>query len=107
MDDDDDNRDRNASLRTMGGWGDDAFVPAPSPARLKMEKNGRRRGLGGGGGKGIAAALEEARNLGGGTEVAETPLRRPGTGDRRRGLERTRREGSCSPVGGYIAGIEG
>ncbi|CAM9920875.1 unnamed protein product [Scytosiphon promiscuus] len=46
-----------------------------------------------------------------GAGVPETPLRRPGTGDRRRLSERSSArggsaDGSCSPVGGYIAGLE-
>lgn len=112
MDDDDEEEDndrRHASLRSMGSGSDDndANAPSPCPARLQMDDGfggGRRRG----GGGGFAAALEEARGDGGGAAsaaggVPETPLRRPGSGARSRGLERGgagRGDGSCSPVGG-------
>ncbi|CAM9389293.1 unnamed protein product [Ectocarpus sp. 12 AP-2014] len=93
------------SLRSMGGGDeDDAFPPPPSPARLEMVGGGSKssRGLGG-----IAAALEQARNVGGaGAGVPETPLRRPGSGVRSRAPERGAAargggDSSCSPVGGY------
>lgn len=92
-------------LRSMGGGEeDDPFAPPPSPARLEMVGGGGRstRGLGG-----IAAALEQARNVGGpGAGVPETPLRRPGSGARSRVSERGAGargggDSSCSPVGGY------
>ncbi|CAM9480020.1 unnamed protein product, partial [Ectocarpus fasciculatus] len=96
-------RGGGVSLRSMGGGEedeDDIFAPPPSPARLQMVGGGGRstRGLGG-----IAAALEQARNVGGaGAGVPETPLRRPGSGARSRGTAaRGGGDSSCSPVGGY------
>lgn len=77
--------------------GDDPYAPPPSPARLKM----RAAALGATGS--VSAALEEARRVGGGgtgDAVADTPLRRPGSGARSR-LGPAGGDGSCSPVGGY------
>ncbi len=126
MDDDDDDDHHRACLRSMGGGDDEdpsAHAPSPCPARLKMDGGGGGGGCGGvrrgSGLGGFAAALEEVRGdgaaaAGAGAGVPETPLRRPGSGARRRVMDRGA-DGSCSPVGGragldrwvWLSGAEG